>query len=478
VTGNANLSDSDKDPEHQILAAYNKSNMLEVSRPIKKRAVTFPYLPEPKKEGRIVSRVEIPGTGIVQVDFKNGVRLNLKQTDFDANKVMLKLGFGLGRSTEPSYSSGLAALSTRVLNESGLGTLEKNEIKRAMAGKKTSVVFSAGEDRFYLHGETVSSEVPLLFQLLYAHLLDPGFREDAFKLSMERFRQQYIKLASSIEGAMVLSGRRFLAGGDTRFGLPPYEEFKQLTLDHVRSWIDTSLKTDDIEVSVVGDFDVDSVAKLASKYLGTLVLEPSAHLQQPSRFPQFPVGRSLQISVDTEIHKGLVVIAYPTEDLWDINRTRRLAILADIVSERLREKIREKLGSAYSTFAFNKPSRAYPGYGIFKAIVHVDPDEADMVVREVKQIISELGENGATQDELSRAIMPTLTSIKDMLRKNNYWLNTVLTGSKKYPQQLDWNRTIMKDYASITTEEVSKIARKYLDNSKAVTIIVKPKLMN
>ncbi|OEU67838.1 MAG: hypothetical protein BBJ57_13390 [Desulfobacterales bacterium PC51MH44] len=478
ATGNANLSDSNKDPEHQILAAYNKSNMVEVSRPIKKKVVTFPYLPEPKKEGRIVSRVEIPDIGIVQVDFKNGVRLNLKQTDFDANKVMLKLAFGLGRSTEPSYSSGLSVLSTKVLNESGLGTLEKNEIKRAMAGKKTNIVFSVGEDRFYFHGETVSSEVPLLFQLLYAHLLDPGFREDAFKLCMERFRQKYIKLDSSIEGAMVLSGRRFLAGGDTRFGLPPYEEFKQLTLDHVRSWIDTSLKTDDIEVSVVGDFDVDSVAKLASKYLGTLVLEPSAHLQQPSRFPQFPVGRSLQISVGTEIHKGLVVIAYPTEDLWDINRTRRLAILADIVSERLREKIREKLGSAYSTFAFNKPSRVYPGYGIFKAIVHVDPDEADIVVREVKQIISDLGENGATQDELSRAITPTLTSIKDMLRKNNYWLNTVLTGSKKYPQQLDWNRTIMKDYASITTEEVSKIARKYLDNSKAVTIIVKPKLIN
>jgi zinc protease len=62
-----------------------------------------------------------------------------------------------------------------------------------------------------------------------------------------------------------------------------------------------------------------------------------------------------------------------------------------------------------------------------------------------------------------------------MMRKNNYWLNTVLTGSKKYPQQLDWGRTILKDYASITKEEVSYIAKKYLDNGKAATIIVKPK---
>ena len=98
-----------------------------------------------------------------------------------------------------------------------------------------------------------------------------------------------------------------------------------------------------------------------------------------------------------------------------------------------------------------------------------------MIVREVKKMISDLIENGVTQEELERAIAPTLTSIKDMMRKNTYWLNTVLTGSKKFPQQLDWSRTIMKDYASITKEDVLLLAKKYLDNERAATIIVKPK---
>jgi predicted Zn-dependent peptidase len=34
----------------------------------------------------------------------------------------------------------------------------------------------------------------------------------------------------------------------------------------------------------------------------------------------------------------------------------------------------------------------------------------------------------------------------------------------------------MKDYASITTEDVSFFAKKYLDNNKAATIVVKPDL--
>ena len=97
-----------------------------------------------------------------------------------------------------------------------------------------------------------------------------------------------------------------------------------------------------------------------------------------------------------------------------------------------------------------------------------------MLVNKIKKIVSDLAVEGVTQDELHRALSPTLTSIKEMMRTNNYWLNTVLTGSKKHPQQLDWSRTIMKDYASVTKEEVLNIAKKYLDNGKAATIIVKP----
>ncbi|MBU4100754.1 MAG: hypothetical protein KKH20_05170, partial [Proteobacteria bacterium] len=58
--------------------------------------------------------------------------------------------------------------------------------------------------------------------------------------------------------------------------------------------------------------------------------------------------------------------------------------------------------------------------------------------------------------------------------KNEYWLNTVLSGSLRHPQKLDWSRTIMQGYSSITSDDLSKTAKKYLDNEKAATIIIKP----
>ncbi len=148
--------------------------------------------------------------------------------------------------------------------------------------------------------------------------------------------------------------------------------------------------------------------------------------------------------------------------------------MADIVSERLREGIREKLGAAYSFVAYNRPSRAYPGYGVFHTFIHVDPEESNMVVGEIKKIMSDLVVTGVNNEELMRTIKPTLTGIKDMLQRNYYWLNTVLSGSAKHPQQLDWSRTIMDDYASITKDELSVLAKQYLNNDKAAVIIVKP----
>jgi len=474
VTGNADISDNNAPPEKFILAAFNKSTGMEVEKPVEKQDVVFPYLPEPARPGQVVAVTRLPELNVIRIEFKNGLRLNIKKTDFKADQVVLKLNFGYGRSSEPVNLPGIALIGEDVVNESGLGRLDRDAVARALAGKTASVSFGISEDNFFFAGNSSTEEMELLFQLLYTHIVDPAYREDAFKLGMERFNQSYKSLSHSIEGAMVLSGKRFLAGGDTRFGFPPYEAFSRLTLDNVRSWIDKSLKGEQLELSVVGDFNVEEVERLAGKYLGTLKKRNSLKMKERTSRPLFPVARNLEVKVPTKISKALVILAYPSADLWDINLTRRLSVLSSVFSERLRKTIREKLGVSYSPFAYNRASRAYPGYGVLSAFIHISPDKTDFVRQEVKNIVSELYKKGVTAEELKRAVDPTLTSIKDMLKKNGYWLNTVLSGSADHPEQLEWCRTIMKDYASITAEEISRLAREYLDNTRVATIIIKP----
>jgi zinc protease len=180
------------------------------------------------------------------------------------------------------------------------------------------------------------------------------------------------------------------------------------------------------------------------------------------------------VPVQTRADKGVVQVSYPTDDIWDIGKTRRLSVLSSVLSDRMREIIREELGASYSQDAYNSASRAYPGYGVMSAVIRVSPDDAESVIQEVKQIARGIVQDGITADELERALDPTLTSIKDMQQQNRYWLNTVLAGSREHPEQLDWSRTIARDYGSITKAELQRLARQYLDNDAAAVIIIRP----
>jgi zinc protease len=446
-----------------------------VHPPATKAIGSFPYLPPPETSGEIASMQSEEDLGITRIRLGNGIQINLKPTDFKTNEVLANLIFGHGKSAEPEALPGISLLAEATINESGLGAMDTSELDRALAGKSTYVDFRITETHFNLFGETVSDELPLLFQLFYAHIIDPGFRADALRLARERLHQEFRSFSRSIEGMMRIEGLRLLAGGDSRFGMPPFEKLQAIDLDDIRDWVAPQLHSAPLELSIVGDFDKNEVIQLARRYLGTLA--DRSHNPEISRvdMPHLPTGKVSRIDVDTQIPKAMVVAAWQTGDFWDISRTRRLSVLADVFSERLRQRIREKLGASYSPYAFNRASRAYTGYGVFQAYVNVAPDQTDTVLTEVKTIASNLARKQVTADELMRVIDPILTSIKELRQTNGYWLNSVMTGSNRHPQQFEWARSFQGDYASVTVDEIASLAATYLTDERASAIIIRPK---
>jgi zinc protease len=475
VTGSADLkTTSPKAPVSQIQDAFLAATGVVVKPYQASVAATFPYLAEPANAGSIVSKSVIEDLGITRIRFANGVQLNLKPTDYKTNEVLAKLVFGHGKSQEPDHLPGLSLLAEATINESGLGTMDTEELARALAGTSTELDFNIAEGYFDYSAKSVSGEMALLFQLLHAHLTDPGFRDDALLLARERLHQRYRSYRRSVEGMLRIEGMRVLAGGDGRFGIPPFEELQNLTLDHIQQWITPLLANASLELSIVGDFDEAQVIELARRYLGSLPERRDPIQPQRTDIPHLPMGTTHHIAVDTQISKSLLIVAWPTTDFWDIRRTRRLSVLADVFSERLRERVREKLGASYSPFAFNQPSRAYTGYGTFQAHVNVAPDLIDTVLTEVKAIAADLAQNGVSDDERIRALDPILTAIREYRQTNAYWLNSVLAGSSRAAQQFEWARSFLEDYAAITSQELSTLAGTYLLDHQSAALIIEP----
>jgi len=474
VTGNADLNAKKASPTDQILSAYNKSNAVAVQSEADQETAEFPYLPIPASGGPVRERTSLDDLGIDQVQFENGVGLIFKRTTFKDNEVLAALSFGQGKSSEPVDQPGLAQLAEMVINESGFGALDRLELENTLAGRLAGITFEVREDMFVVSGKAANSELALLFQLLYAFVEDPGLRPEALVNAKKRLEQKYLSFNHSVEGLMQLRGENFLAGGDSRFGWPDWEQMRKLSLEQIRQWFGSQLGNGPLELVLAGDFDPEQVVEMTARYFGSM-RPRNASVNPVSRpAPEFPVGKSAQFSSESVIEKGLVATAYPTDDFWEIRRTRRLNVLAELFSERLREHIRETLGAVYSPFAYHRAYRAYPGYGLLQSFFLVDPAQADLIANEVRTIAARMADQGISPDELRRALDPTLAQVKDLRQSNRYWLNSVMTGASRHPEQLAWARTIESDYAAITVDEMNALAKKYLQNEKAANIIILP----
>lgn len=467
VTGNADLSG--QDPRLQIKEVYELAAAKKVTPPLAANDLVFPYL-DLVADARLAQEQPLPEVQAERIVFANGVIINLKQTKFQENEVQVAADFGHGRQGEPR--PGLAMLAERVVNDSGTGKLTKSDLDRVLAGSTVKLGFKAGEASFSWKGSAVNKDLELLFQVLQAQLADPAVREDAYAKAMQGFEQMYEQMASDVSGAMELSGESFLAGGNRSFGLPSWQEFSLLKPEQIRAWVEPAILSEGLEVSLVGDFDLQRTRELAKRYLAPLAKRELS--KTSAEQIRFPVGETLRLNAPTSIDKAMLVVAWPTADFWDINRTRRLYLLTEIFSDRLRKVIREKLGATYSPQVYNHPSRVYPGYGVLRAQLIVDPAQIETVSREVVLVAGDLWKSGVTAEELERAKAPMLTSLKDMVRTNGYWLNSVLALSARYPQQLQWPATIQSGFESVSGEQLSALAREYLDPAKAAKIMVVP----
>ena len=473
VTGNVEIEEPAKE---KILAVYQESRETPVEPPALNAEKAFAYTRLPAA-GEIVERNEIQDLEITQLRLSNNVRVNLKVTDFEDETVYIRARFGGGRLTEPAGKPGLSFFSGRVFTDGGLVEHDIDELKRLFAGKSVKTDFDVDDDAFTLTGQTTPDDLRDQLLLMRAYLTAPAFRNEAANPLKNGLDEIYQELESTPEGISQNEVKRFIHGGDPRFGFPEKEKMASLTMEDVRSWLSDPLASDYLEISVVGDFDKEkTIAELAAVF-GSL---PARAEQKPpyteERKVAFPTDvTSKEFTFETTIPKGISTVYWPTEDIFDIKRSRRIGLLGAIMDDRLRLKLREELGDAYSPFAHNIPSDTFTDYGYLFAMVIVDPPQAGKVGEVIKEIGAALATGEISQDELERAKKPQVTEIEEYRRTNRYWLTSVLGPSQEYPERLEWARSFLDDYKAMTLEEVQKLAKEYLGGFEGLEVKIVPK---
>lgn len=462
ITGNLTL----EQPEQQIVAAYEASRAIAVTAPEKIAELAFAYT-DFGSAGKVAKEQKVDDLDVTLIEFDNGVRLNLKPTDFEADRVRVSVRLGGGRLTEPADKPGLGFLAGNTFMLGGLGKHSADDLQRLLSGRTVGTNFSLGSDAFTFSGTTNRTDLELQLQLIAAYITDPGFRPEAMRQFEKGVEVYYTRLGNTVEGPLTVEVPRLLANGDARFGVPPKEQVTARTFDEVRAWLLPEFARGALEVAIVGDFDPAAATALVARTFGALpkrAPKPAYTEARQVSYPPTSIERSF--FVPTEIPKGLVQLFWEATDSRDVDVARRLSLLGSVLADRLRVKIREEMGDTYSPNAGISLSDTYTHYGHVVASASVAPDKARAVADAMKEAAADLYANGVTEDELIRAKQPALSVIRQSMRTNPYWLGNVLASAQEHPERLEWSRTRLAGVEAITAAELTELAKQYLRPEK------------
>lgn len=422
-------------------------------------------------EGTVISKEFVEDLGFHRYVLSNGVRLNVKSTDFDRSRVLVRARVGQGLLTEPKNMPGLSKFASWSLIEGGLRKHSLEEIQNLLAGQTWSINFGVGVDAFIFNGTTSSEDFDREMQLFAAYLTDPGYREEGAREALKTIRQVYPQLQHTPNGVLADEGERFLHSQDMRFGYPPQNIMENYAMADVRQWLSDQFDSGYLELTVVGDIRPEEALDGVLKTLGAL--PKRCGKPAPIHLPmELPIGTTANFHYETQIPKGLVQILWATDDIWNIDQKRKLDLLAEILQDRVRLRIRKQMGETYSPHAANFASSTFKDYGYLSVTSLVDPEKVNDIAYITLEMAQEIRKNGITDDEFLRIKKPHLTQIREILRKNNYWTQS-LDGIQAYPQKQKFLESFLPFFENVTRAELDDVLH-FLETSGQIIIKIRP----
>jgi zinc protease len=461
--------------EKDLAALYEDSRGKPVEAPALRSLVPFAYT-DFGKPGTVTSRKEIKDLGATQLVLSNQVRINLKPTDFEKGKIRLFARIGSGQLTQPKNTPMLDVFATAVFEGGGLGKHSNDDLQEILAGKNVGSSLKIDEDMFSISGTTTPADFALEAQIICASITDPGYRPEALWQFTKAVPMMYQQLKHTPAGPQQ-EVESWLHGGDFRYSIAPVEKLSSYTIEDAKKWLTPELTKGYLELTVVGDFETDKILPDLLATFGALATRaaapPALADARKVQFPNAPAAK--KFTYESKIAQGVAMAMWKTGGLRNNQKEiRRLNILASIYGDRLRQEIREKLGASYSPDAGASGSEALEGFAYIIGESIGKPGDLEMLLKTMRDLADTLATQGATEDELDRALKPVLSQLAKSNRDNSYWLGTVLSQAQADPQRIELARGRDADYKSISLKEINALAKKYLAAENALAVSIKP----
>ena len=428
-----------------------------------------PLIAQLPKPGKIKS--EKPGKfGTTEFVLDNGVKVYVKKTDFEADKIrMSAVSFGGSSLFEPNDLINTDNFND-VISLGGVGNFTLTELNKALAGKNVDVNLSLGNTQEGLNGHSSVKDFETLMQLTYLSFTAPHKDREAFDAFVKRTKTQLeaaqANPLSTINDTILLA----LYGNHPRNLFITPEKIDELNYDRVFEIHKNRFgNAGDFTFIIVGNIDLETARPLIAQYLGALPGKKHTETFRDNKHDILPGIRTKEYAKEQQTPMASNIMVYS----GNMDYTLRNQTLMSVYSQTMRmvftEEIREKEGGTYGVSCSGILSHYPKADAILQIFYQTDPDKKEHLNQRIEALVKASMTDGPTADHLQKAKEYMLKTFKDNQKENSYWMNVL---EEYITDGIDLTENYEALVNSISIEDVKNFAAGLLSQNNKVTVIM------
>lgn len=384
--------------------------------------------------------------------------------------VSVLLSFRAGAAFEPDGKSGLANYTATLLEETGAGPYDAQQLKDQIDDIGAQISLGAGKLGFTVEITTLKEHLPRALELTDLMLTQSRYDEaDGLRVR----EALYANLKQSLESPQTVGARAFT---QALYGKHPYgnftsgelESLQKLTAADAKNFVTQQLNRANLKVSIIGQVNKNEVTELLNKYFANL--PAGAKTNTITEAPQEPGAKVL--FTKREVPQAAVFMGHLGTSLHAPDRFAVMVVNYILgsggMTSRLFNKVREETGLVYDVYS----SFDYmPFKGSFRVSLQTKNENVDEVVGLVKKEIRDIIAKGVTDEEYKAAIDYLTGSFPLRLDTNSKILDNLdLLQTEGLPD--DYLDTWVQNVKKVSKADVQKAAAKYLKPDEMVIVVV------
>ena len=401
----------------------------------------------------------------------NGIKVFSKKTDFDKDKIYIKLFKKEGSSSNDYTTFINSTIAPTIIEQSGVGNLKPTDIDTFMKGKNFSIssYISDYEQGFIISTDRKNLELALEYMnyLIYEPKVDKIIYENTISDLKESLNNR-----NNSPQIVYRDKIREIYSGKNNRKLPLSE--KDLTLISPEKVLNIYKEKfsnfSEYNLIVVGSFTEEELEKNLKTYVASLPSKKSETTITPLdlKIPKNIVKEKIIKGIDK---KATVTLIFPYNFKYGYEEKTLYNSFSQILNIALIEDIREKIGGVYSISS--RTSLSPNNYGEDKMVISYSCDisRVDEIEKAVLQSLENLLYKDIDKEKINSVVKNYELSYNTEMKENSFWFN-YLYQKITVP---NYKLATPEEYKELVTKEnIWKVNRKAINLKNYISVTLIP----